>query len=260
MKNILLVLCLLTLTSFSSNEILWGKIGHRTVGEIAQRQLSPKAEKKIKEILDGESLAVASTWADEMRSNPDFDAFSKWHYVNLPIDKNYEDVEHTQGNVVTMIQRAIPILESPMADKKMKQFWLRYLVHLVGDLHQPLHTGREEDWGGNKIKVNFKGRKGAENWTNLHDLWDAGIIDDYKMSYTEYADKLENQFKDTLIQQGNPIVWARESHSYVPKIYETKDGSYLSYDYVYENLPIIDERLYFAGIRLGNLLNDIFDK
>ena len=82
----------------------------------------------------------------------------------------------------------------------------------------------------------------------------------YKMSYTEYADKLENQFKDTLIQQGNPIVWARESHSYVPKIYETKDGSYLSYDYVYENLPIIDERLYFAGIRLGNLLNDIFDK
>ena len=143
MKNILLVLCLLTLTSFSSNEILWGKIGHRTVGEIAQRQLSPKAEKKIKEILDGESLAVASTWADEMRSNPDFDAFSKWHYVNLPIDKNYEDVEHTQENVVTMIQRAIPILESPMADKKMKQFWLRYLVHLVGDLHQPLHTGRE---------------------------------------------------------------------------------------------------------------------
>ena len=134
------------------------------------------------------------------------------------------------------------------------------MVHLVGDLHQPLHTGREEDWGGNKIKVNFKGRKGAENWTNLHDLWDAGIIDDYKMSYTEYADKLENQFKDTLIQQGNPIVWARESHSYVPKIYETKDGSYLSYDYVYENLPIIDERLYFAGIRLGNLLNDIFDK
>ena len=84
------------------------------------------------------------------------------------------------------------------------------------------------------------------------------MIDDYKMSYTEYATKLQNQFKDTLVEQGNATKWANESHEYVSKIYETENGSYLSYDYVYENLPIVDERLYFAGIRLGNLLNEIF--
>ena len=251
MKKLLLVLSVLLLSS-------WGKIGHRTVGEIAQRQLSFTAEQKINEILDGQSLAVASTWADEMRSNPEFDKYSTWHYVNLPLDKEYGDVEHLGPNVVKMINTAIPILQSPMADKKTKQFWLKYLVHMVGDIHQPLHTGRAEDYGGSKIKVNFKGRKGAENQTNLHVLWDTDMIDDYKMSYTEYADKLQNQFKDIVVEQGNAIKWANESHQYVPKIYETKSGSYLSYDYVYENLPIVDERLYFAGIRLGNLLNNIF--
>jgi hypothetical protein len=166
MKKLLLVLSVLLLSS-------WGKIGHRTVGEIAQRQLSFTAEQKINEILDGQSLAVASTWADEMRSNPEFDKYSTWHYVNLPLDKEYGDVEHLGPNVVKMINTAIPILQSPMADKKTKQFWLKYLVHMVGDVHQPLHTGREEDWGGNKINVYFKGRKDAEGLTNLHDLWDA---------------------------------------------------------------------------------------
>jgi hypothetical protein len=220
MKKLLLVLSVLLLSS-------WGKIGHRTVGEIAQRQLSFTAEQKINEILDGQSLAVASTWADEMRSNPEFDKYSTWHYVNLPLDKEYGDVEHLGPNVVKMINTAIPILQSPMADKKTKQFWLKYLVHMVGDVHQPLHTGREEDWGGNKINVYFKGRKDAEGLTNLHDLWDAGLIDDYKMSYTEYATKLQNQFKDTIVEQGVPEDWANESHEYVSKIYETKDGSYL---------------------------------
>ena len=257
MRKLLLILSIIILSSFAE-VTAWGKIGHRTIGEIAQRQLSLTAEQRINEILNGQSLAVVSTWADEMRSNSEFDNFSKWHYINLPIDKEYDEIEVKQENVIMIIDRAVAILKSPSADKKMKSFYLKYLVHMVGDLHQPLHTGREEDWGGNKIKVNFKGRKGADNITNLHDLWDAGIIDDYKMSYTEYADKLINQFKNTPIEQGNTLEWSKESHSYVPKIYETKEGSYLSYDYVYENLPIIDKRVYQAGIRLGNLLNEIF--
>ena len=221
MKKILLILGIIILSSFAE-VTAWGKVGHRTIGEIAERQLTPEVREKVRKLLEGQSLAVVSTWADEMRSNTEFDEFAKWHYINL---------------------------------------YLKYLVHMVGDLHQPLHTGREEDWGGNKIKVNFKGRKGAENWTNLHDLWDAGIIDDYKMSYTEYADKLINQFDNKLdFPQGNSLEWSKESHSYVPKIYETTAGTYLSYDYVYEVLPIIDQRLYQAGIRLGNLLNDIFSE
>jgi len=260
MKKILLILGIIILSSFAE-VTAWGKVGHRTIGEIAERQLTPEVREKVRKLLEGQSLAVVSTWADEMRSNPKFDEFAKWHYINLPIDKEYDEIEHTQENVVMIIERAIAILELPSATEEMKRFYLKYLVHMVGDLHQPLHTGREEDWGGNKIKVNFKGRKGAENWTNLHDLWDGGIIDDYKMSYTEYADKLINQFDTKLdFPQGNSLEWSKESHSYVPKIYETTAGTYLSYDYVYEVLPIIDQRLYQAGIRLGNLLNDIFSE
>ena len=259
MKKLLLIISILLLSSFGE-VTAWGKIGHRTVGEIAQRQLSLTTQQWVNEILDGQSLAVVSTWADEMRSNPEFDEFASWHYVNLPIDKEYDEIDVKKENVIMIIDVAISILKSPSADKDMKSFYLKYLVHLVGDIHQPLHTGREEDYGGSKIKVNFKGRKGADNETNLHVLWDTDMIDDYKMSYTEYADKLIIQFIDTSVEQGNSLEWSKESHSYVPKIYETEAGSNLSYDYVYDNLPIVDERLYKAGIRLGNLLNEISDE
>ena len=235
----------------------WGKTGHRVVGEIAEKNLTVEVREIVRDLLDGHSLANASTWADEMRSNPKFDKYSSWHYINLPIDKEYDEIPSTANNVITQISKAIEVLNSSLADREVKQFYLKYLIHMVGDLHQPLHTGREEDWGGNKIQVNFKGRKGAENWTNLHDLWDAGIIDDYKMSYTEYATKLMD-IKKLDFPQGNALEWSKESHSFVPKIYETTAGSYLSYDYVYEVLPIIDQRLYQAGIRLSTILNEIF--
>ena len=251
MKNIFILLLI------PFNLLGWGKTGHRVVGEIAENNLTEEVREKVRDLLDGHSLANASTWADEMRSNSKFDKYSSWHYINLPIDKEYDEIPSTANNVITQISKAIEVLNSSLADREVKQFYLKYLIHMVGDLHQPLHTGREEDWGGNKIQVNFKGRKGAENWTNLHDLWDAGIIDDYKMSYTEYATKLMD-IKKLDFPQGNALEWSKESHSFVPKIYETTAGSYLSYDYVYEVLPIIDQRLYQAGIRLSTILNEIF--
>ena len=253
MKKIFILLLLITPFYLFG----WGKTGHRVVGEIAENNLTEEVREKVRDLLDGHSLANASTWADEMRSNSKFDKYSSWHYINLPIDKEYDEIPSTANNVITQISKAIEVLNSPLANREVKQFYLKYLIHMVGDLHQPLHTGREEDWGGNKIQVNFKGRKGAENWTNLHDLWDAGIIDDYKMSYTEYATKLMD-IKKLDFPQGNALEWSKESHSFVPKIYETTAGSYLSYDYVYEVLPIIDQRLYQAGIRLSTILNEIF--
>lgn len=237
----------------------WGKIGHRVVGEIAENNLTEGVREKVRDLLDGQSLANASTWADEMRSNPKFDKYSSWHYINLPIDKEYDEIPSSANNVITQINKAIEVLKSPLASREVKQFYLKYLIHMVGDLHQPLHTGRFEDYGGSKIKVKFKGRKAEETNTNLHVLWDSGMIDDYKMSYTEYADKLMDEFKNKLdFPQGNALEWSKESHSFVPKIYETKSGSYLSYDYVYDNLPIVDQRLYRAGIRLSTILNEIF--
>ena len=122
---------------------------------IAERQLTEEVKEIVYDILDGESLSSVSTWADEMRSNPDWRPYDKWHYVNLPLDVEYPDADTPEENVVTIIERAVAILKSPSsADKEMKRnFTLKYLVHLVGDLHQPMHTGRYEDYGGSKITI-----------------------------------------------------------------------------------------------------------
>jgi hypothetical protein len=237
----------------------WGKTGHRIIGEIAERQLSDDVKDIVYDILDGESLAVVSTWADEMRSNPSFDKFSHWHYVNLPLDKEYPEVKHTKANVVTIIERCVAILKSPSSDKEMKKFYLKYLVHLVGDLHQPMHTGRYEDYGGSKIYLTFKGRKGSDNKTNLHVLWDTNLIDDFKMSYTEWSNHLQNKYRKEVVKQSNTLEWTFESHWWARDIYKnTPEGSYLSYDYVYKYQPVLEKRLYYAGVRLGNLIQDIF--
>ena len=237
----------------------WGKTGHRIIGEIAERQLSDDVKDIVYDILDGESLAVVSTWPDEMRSNPEFDKFSHWHYVNLPLDKEYPEVKHTKDDVVTIIERCVAILKSPSSDKEMKKFYLKYLVHLVGDLHQPMHTGRYEDYGGSKISLTFKGRKGSDNKTNLHVLWDTNLIDDFKMSYTEWSNHLQNKYRKEVVKQSNTLEWTFESHWWARDIYKnTPEGSYLSYDYVYKYQPVLEKRLYYAGVRLGNLIQDIF--
>ena len=255
---ILLFLLLFGLgTSLFAND--WGKTGHRIIGEIAERQLSDEVKDIVYEILDGQSLAVVSTWADEMRSNPNWRPYDKWHYVNLPLDVEYPDSDVPEENVVTIIERCVAILKSPSSDKEMKKFYLKYLVHLVGDLHQPMHTGRYEDYGGSKIYITFKGRKGSDNKTNLHVLWDTNLIDDFKMSYTEWSNHLENKYRKEVVKQSNTLEWTFESHWWARDIYEnTPDGSNLSYDYVYKYQPVLEKRLYYAGVRLGNLIQDIF--
>lgn len=250
------LLLLLPLLSFSND---WGKTGHRVVGEIAERQLTENARQAINEILDGEGLATASTWADEMRSNPDWRPYDKWHYVNLPLDKEYTDIEHTQSNIVVIINRAVAVLKSPSSDKEMKQFYLKYLLHLVGDIHQPMHTGRYEDYGGSKIKLQFQGRKGSKTNTNLHVLWDSNMIDDFKMDYSNMATYLEKTEGRKKVEQSNVYQWVFESHWHAKDIYKnTKEGDYIGYDYIYQYFPVVKNRLYTAGVRLGNLLNEIF--
>jgi len=235
----------------------WGKTGHRVIGQIAQDNLTPEARGAVALILDGETLATVSTWADEMRSNPDFRPYDKWHYVNLPLDKQYQEVEHTQENVVMIIERAIEKLQSDIS-KEEQAFYLKYLVHLVGDVHQPLHVGRKEDYGGSTIRLKFKGRKAEETNTNLHVLWDTNMIDDFKMSYSELSDYLQS-YQKVDFPQGNAVCWANESQQLVKKVYsEVEVGDNLSYSYLYSNFYIVKDRLFQAGIRLANLLNSIY--
>ena len=168
----------------------WGQTGHRTVGQIAEGYLDKSTKKRINEILDGDGLALVSTFSDEIKSDPKFDKYKPWHYINFSDNETYEEAEkNPKGDLVVGINTCIEVLKDKNASKKDKAFHLKMLVHLVGDLHQPLHVGHKEDRGGNAVKVDFFWKK-----SNLHRIWDSGMIDHYQMSYTELALKPRKTF------------------------------------------------------------------
>lgn len=150
----------------------WGLLGHRIVGEIANSYLSPKAKAAIKEILGDESLAMCANWADFIKSDPSYNYLSPWHYVDFKAGMSCEDVKKylaidTATDAYTKINFLVSELKKKNVAKEKKVMYLRLLVHIVGDIHQPLHTGHEEDQGGNKVYVQWFGQK-----TNLHSVWD----------------------------------------------------------------------------------------
>jgi len=252
MKNKLI--CIMLLFSFL---FPWGKTGHRATGEVAESYLTENTRLEIRKILKDPSLAVASTWADEMRSNSDFRKFSTWHYVNMPHDVRYVDSKKSpKGDVVQAIKICKNKLKDSSTSNDDKAFYLRFLVHLVGDIHQPLHVGRAEDRGGNDIKVKWFG-----NDTNLHRVWDTHIIDDFQMSYTELANHLQNNFSATDITLMTEDEWIDESQKLVNKVYsEVKNKDSLGYTYIYENFDLVKLQLFTAGVRLADTLNGIFDE
>ena len=249
------LLTIILINSKIDNNVVWGKIGHRVVGKIAETIITEKTKNEINKILDGESIAMVSTWADEKRSDPKFDKYGIWHYVNMPLDKSYSQANHTQENIVTVIKKSTKLLKSNSLSKEEKKFYLKFLIHLVGDIHQPLHVGRAEDRGGNDIKVKFFYKK-----SNLHSVWDSDMINNYRISYTEFSYHLININDSKNFIIGDAEVWANESQALVKDIYSTvKSGDRLGYEYIYLNFPIVKQRLYEGGIRLGYLLNEIFD-
>ncbi|HRG10902.1 MAG TPA: S1/P1 nuclease [Cyclobacteriaceae bacterium] len=233
----------------------WGATGHRATGLVAERYLSKKAKKKIDAILGGESLAMVSNWMDEIRSDSTYNYTADWHWTTIPDGGKYEDVaSNPDGKVIMMIEKIIGELKRGGLSAKQEQEYLKMLVHMIGDMHQPLHVGKPGDRGGNDVKV-----KWFRNDSNLHRVWDSEMIDDTKLSYTELADALGKPGKDKLAkwQQGTVRDWALESVSYRPQVYDIGNGS-LSYSYSYKYLPIAKERLLQAGIRLAALLNTIY--
>lgn len=239
------------------NDMIWSKTGHRVVGDVAQEHLSRKAKKAISKILKGQSLAAVSNFGDEIKADRQFRKFSAWHYVNFPADKDYKDVEPSEhGDLVMGINTCISIIKNPNSSEVDVAFYLKFLVHLIGDLHQPMHIGRLEDKGGNDIQVQWFGQG-----SNLHRVWDSNMINDYGMSFTELSHKLpmlsKNQIKE--LQKGDVYDWVEESQDIANELYDSVAvGEKLGYQYSYKWWGTVENQLQKGGIRLATVLNDIF--
>jgi len=248
---------LTVMATLTTPEILWGKTGHRVVGELASQRISKRTLKKINHLLDGMSLAQVSTFADEIKSDMRYRSYNPWHYANVKTDETYTESEKNKaGDIVFAIQKCVEALKNPLISRADKQFYLMLLVHFVGDLHQPMHFGKPSDRGGNDIKLKWFGRK-----TNLHRVWDSNLIDDYGMSYTELTANLPklNATELKQIAQAPLMVWVNESHDLAKHIYSSlPQNKKLGYLYSYHHFKTVRMQLFKGGVRLAALLDDIF--
>ena len=240
----------------------WGANGHRIVGEIANSYLKRKAKNNICKILGTESIAITSNWADFIKSDTTMKYLDPWHYINVKSGLSYTDFSaylktDTVTDAYTKINFLIKELKNTDLAQNKKQMYLRLLIHIVGDIHQPLHTGRAEDLGGNRIRVMW-----FNEATNLHSIWDDKLIEFQKLSYTEYTKNINHTDKALRKEwQNQPMsMWLFESYQLADKIYGgiTLPDQKLGYRYNYDYIDMVNKQLLKGGVRLAGLLNDIF--
>lgn len=252
----LLLFLSIQIAAFPNSEE-WGQTGHRVVGEVASNHLSKKAKREIDQLLNGLSLAVVSTYADEIKSDRNFNEYRPWHYVNIPFDKNYSDINpKEEGDIIQGIEKCISVLKDDSASRDEKVFHLKLLVHFMGDLHQPMHLGLEEDKGGNDFQVRW-----FNEGTNLHRVWDSNMIDSYQMTYSELAGNLPRLSKKQVIeiQNGNLLDWVLKERELTKKIYQSAEvGQKLGYRYMYDHFETVKVQLQKGGLRLAKILNELF--
>jgi hypothetical protein len=257
-KYLLIILCIyLPLHSFA-----WGMTGHRVVGEIADQYLTSKARKEIRKIMGDESLAMSANYADFIKSDSNYRYLNPWHYVNFDSGITYTQMvafldKDTAVDAYTKIVFLTNELKAKTLPLETKKFYLRILVHLVGDIHQPLHATRKGITGGNDIRVSWF----SEN-SNLHRVWDSDLIDHQQLSYTEYARAINNVTaaqKATLQRQ--PLTeWLYESFKISEQLVaEIKQPNpRLGYEYNHKHLETLNQQLLKGGVHLAGLLNQIF--
>lgn len=256
-KNMRLLFTFFCLAGFANVSFGWGATGHRATGWVAEQHLTPKAKKKIKELLSGQSLAMVTTWMDDVRSDSTYNYMSDWHWVTVETGETYEQSKkNPNGDVIMTLERIIGELKSKKLSRDKEIEAIKILAHLVGDIHQPLHVGCCDDRGGNRVKVKWFGRD-----TDIHSIWDSDMINDTRLSYTELGMSLPVPDKATIQkwQAASVREWSVESMSYRKQVYATGNGS-LGYKYAYNNLPAVNERILQAGIRLAGVLNQIYGK
>jgi nuclease S1 len=250
------LLLIATVNLFTSPAYPWGSKGHEIIAAISETQLTDTARKRVKELLpQGTTLADASTWADKAgRQIPDMDSY---HFINFPKDANTYDQQRDcrlRNCVIEAIGWYMQVLTSPDAPRNEKRIALRFVAHLVGDIHQPLHAGFAEDRGGNSVDVRFNGRK-----ENLHSLWDTALVQLEEGTSSEIAVRIQAAVTSEDRQQweqGTPADWALESLAVVrSQVYRLPASGEINATYVESARAVIRTRIAQAGTRLAWVLN-----
>lgn len=239
----------------------WGTQGHRICGQIAENHLTPKAFAAVHAILGNESVALASNWADFIKSDPNYRYLSSWHYIDLNKKYTYPELveflkRDTATDAYTKINYLIGRLKSHNISKPEKLLDLRMLIHIVEDVHQPMHVAHADDQGGNGFKVSWFGKPG-----NLHSVWDSELIDYQQLSYTEYTKALDHATPAEIARwQKSPIsLWLFESNQISEMLYaDIQQNDNLNYKYNFNHIDTLNRQLLKAGIRLAGILNEIF--
>jgi S1/P1 Nuclease. len=277
LKGRIFQIVIITLVLFA-NAFPWGKVGHQTIGYIAQANLSPATIEKLKPLLQGESLADISTWADDIKRRKR--STGVWHYIDLPIRENiteqdiprfYSKHGHVDGNLVSQVKKEIAELRSGHGSLQDRQETLKFLVHFIEDAHMPLHCADDNDAGGNDKQVRFfapNSRSGRGHLDNLHSLWDNLIEVKAMEDPTELAERLNREFNASQKQKwttGSIDDWVWESYSIAKnRIYPgflagPVSAFGLPRNYFNEMRPVVDEQLEKAGVRLARLLEEVVE-
>lgn len=256
MKKSILTSLLLTIACL--NAWAWGQKGHDVTAYIAEQHLTPTAKAAVESILDGRSIIYWANWLDNASHQRPLAYTKTWHYKNIDEGVRYEEAPaNPAGDAVTAIKSRIEILNNPESSLEERQLALKILIHVVGDIHMPLHMGHATDLGGNRIKVKFFNRE-----NNLHSVWDSSLPESaHKWSYTEWQQQIDRLSEEEVaaVQAGTPADWIAQTHAICEKIYaETPEGAKLSYDYIAAQAPVIEQQFLRGGLRLARLLNEIY--
>ena len=253
-----LVVCVLVALCAVPEAFGWGQKGHDVVAYVAECHLSRRAAKRITAVLEGHSPVYYANWLDNASHTPEYAYTSTWHYANVDEGYTYETMPRNEaGDVVTALNDIIARLRKGGLSQEEENIALRMLIHLMGDLHCPMHAGHKSDLGGNTVAVTFFGEP-----AKLHTVWDTHLVEAaHKWGYTEWRQQIDRMPKTEreALCEGSVEDWFAETAVICGRIYEEiPAGANISYDEVARYAPVIEEQLLKGGLRLAAVLNSIY--
>jgi len=234
----------------------WGQLGHYVVGYLAQKQMKKSSLKKVNGVLGTMSIGRSGTWMDEIKSDKAYDYLYSWHFLTSDHGEFDKAIQEKGGNAYEAINQLKAELKGGNLSPEEESQKLKMLIHIVEDIHQPLHVGTGKDRGGNDEKVEYFGKS-----SNLHSVWDTEMIEGWNMSYTEIGDELYRRLTPTVktnYRNSSIDDWLNEAVALRPLIYKLPENKKLSYNYGYEARDAVEERLLAASVRLAQILEEIY--